>query len=89
MEPRADAQPRRASDSATILSGSVSQVSSTRPAAARSSATRLRIVIFRDTLRRDFGHDPELLRARVTRTVRHELAHHLGWDEHGIRELGL
>ena len=48
-----------------------------------------RIVIFRDTLRRDFGHDPELLRAQVTRTVRHELAHHLGADELGVRELGL
>ncbi len=40
-----------------------------------------RIVIFRDTLLRDFGHDPDLLRAQVTRTVRHELAHHLGWGE--------
>ena len=48
-----------------------------------------RIVIFRDTLMRDFGHDPELLRAQVTRTVRHELAHHLGWDENGVRGLGL
>jgi predicted Zn-dependent protease with MMP-like domain len=48
-----------------------------------------RIVIFRDTLRRDFGHDPDLLRAQVTRTVRHELAHHLGADELGVRELGL
>jgi len=48
-----------------------------------------RIVIFRDTLLRDFGHDPELLRAQVTRTVRHELAHHLGWDETGVRGLGL
>jgi predicted Zn-dependent protease with MMP-like domain len=48
-----------------------------------------RIVIFRDTLVRDFGHDPELLRAQVTRTVRHELAHHLGWDENGVRGLGL
>ncbi len=48
-----------------------------------------RIVIFRDTLVRDFGHDPELLRAQVTRTVRHELAHHLGWDEKGVRGLGL
>jgi hypothetical protein len=25
----------------------------------------------------------------VTRTVRHELAHHLGADELGVRELGL
>jgi predicted Zn-dependent protease with MMP-like domain len=48
-----------------------------------------RILIFRDTLTRDFGHDPELLRAQVTRTVRHELAHHLGWGEAGVRRLGL
>lgn len=48
-----------------------------------------RIVIFRDTLLRDFGHDPEELRAQVLRTVRHELAHHLGADELGVRELGL
>jgi predicted Zn-dependent protease with MMP-like domain len=48
-----------------------------------------RIVIFRDTLLRDFGRDPELLKAQVTRTVRHELAHHLGWDEKGVRGLGL
>jgi len=48
-----------------------------------------RIVIFQDTLERDFGHDPGLLRAQVERTVRHELAHHLGWDESGVRDLGL
>jgi predicted Zn-dependent protease with MMP-like domain len=48
-----------------------------------------RIIIFRDTLLRDFGHNPDLLRAQVTRTVRHELAHHLGADELGVRELGL
>jgi predicted Zn-dependent protease with MMP-like domain len=48
-----------------------------------------RIVIFRDTLMRDFGHDPDLLRAQVTRTLRHELAHHLGWGEKGVRGLGL
>ena len=48
-----------------------------------------RIVIFRDTLLRDFGHDPDQLRAQVLRTVRHELAHHLGADELGVRELGL
>ena len=48
-----------------------------------------RIVIYQDTLERDFGHDPELLRAQVERTVRHELGHHLGWDERGVRELGL
>ena len=48
-----------------------------------------RIVIYRDTLRRDFGHDPDELRAQVVRTVRHELAHHLGWNELGVRDLGL
>jgi predicted Zn-dependent protease with MMP-like domain len=48
-----------------------------------------RIVIFRDTLRRDFGADPEALRDQVTRTVRHELAHHVGFDEMGVKGLGL
>ena len=48
-----------------------------------------RIVIFRDTLRRDFGHDPDLLREQVTVTVRHELAHHIGFDELGVHDLGL
>lgn len=48
-----------------------------------------RIVIYRDTLLRDFGHDPIALRDQVIRTVRHELAHHLGWNELGVRGLGL
>jgi predicted Zn-dependent protease with MMP-like domain len=48
-----------------------------------------RIVIYRDTLVRDFGRDPAELRRQVTRTVQHELAHHLGWDENGVRGLGL
>jgi predicted Zn-dependent protease with MMP-like domain len=47
------------------------------------------ILVFRDTLLRDFGDDPDALRDQVTRTVRHELAHHLGADELGVRELGL
>jgi predicted Zn-dependent protease with MMP-like domain len=51
--------------------------------------THDRIVIFRDTLRRDFGHDGELLREQVTRTVRHELAHHVGFDELGVSRLDL
>jgi predicted Zn-dependent protease with MMP-like domain len=51
--------------------------------------THDRIVIFRDTLRRDFGHDPEMLRDQVTRTVRHELAHHVGFDELGVSRLDL
>lgn len=48
-----------------------------------------RILIFRDTLTHDFGHDPELLAAQVERTLRHELAHHIGWDERGVGGLGL
>jgi predicted Zn-dependent protease with MMP-like domain len=48
-----------------------------------------RIVLYQDTLERDFGHDPDLLRAQVERTLRHELAHHLGWNESGVRGLGL
>jgi predicted Zn-dependent protease with MMP-like domain len=47
------------------------------------------ILIFRDTLVRDFGDDPERLRSRVTQTVRHEVAHHFGFDEAGVRRLGL
>ncbi len=48
-----------------------------------------RIVIYRDTLERDFGHDRELLAKQVERTLRHELAHHLGWNEPGVGGLGL
>lgn len=48
-----------------------------------------RIVIYRDTLERDFGHDRQLLARQVERTLRHELAHHLGWGESGVAGLGL
>jgi predicted Zn-dependent protease with MMP-like domain len=48
-----------------------------------------RIVLYQDTLERDFGWDRELLRSQVERTLRHELAHHLGWHEEGVRGLGL
>jgi predicted Zn-dependent protease with MMP-like domain len=48
-----------------------------------------RIVIYRDTLERDFGRDRALLAKQVERTLRHELAHHLGWNEDGVGELGL
>jgi predicted Zn-dependent protease with MMP-like domain len=47
------------------------------------------ILIFRDTLVRDFGDDPSRLRQHVTQTVRHEVGHHLGFDETGVRKLGL
>ncbi|HEX4033965.1 MAG TPA: metallopeptidase family protein [Solirubrobacteraceae bacterium] len=48
-----------------------------------------KIVIFRDTLRRDFGFNGDELREQVVRVVRHELAHHVGFDEMGVGELGL
>jgi predicted Zn-dependent protease with MMP-like domain len=47
------------------------------------------ILIFRDTLVRDFGDDPKRLRQQVVKTVRHEVGHHLGFDETGVRKLGL
>jgi predicted Zn-dependent protease with MMP-like domain len=56
---------------------------------SRRNDTHDRIVIFRDTLRRDFGRDPDLLRDQVVRTVRHELAHHVGFDELGVSRLDL
>jgi predicted Zn-dependent protease with MMP-like domain len=48
-----------------------------------------RIVLYQDTLERDFGFDDGLLGAQVEHTLRHELAHHLGWGERGVRGLGL
>jgi predicted Zn-dependent protease with MMP-like domain len=48
-----------------------------------------RIVLYQDTLERDFGWDPDVLRGQVERTLRHELAHHIGWNEPGVRGLGL
>ena len=48
-----------------------------------------RIVLYQDTLERDFGYDEDLLRGQVVRTLRHEVAHHLGWGERGVRGLGL
>lgn len=47
------------------------------------------ILIFRDTLVRDFGDDPNLLRAHIVKTVRHEVGHYLGFNEEGVRKLGL
>ncbi len=47
------------------------------------------ILIFRDTLVRDFGNDPEKLRDQVTLVVRHEVAHFLGFDEQAMARLGL
>jgi len=56
---------------------------------AASADYNNRIFIYRDTLERDFGHDPEELRNEVRTTVRHEIAHHLGAREDEVRRLGL
>jgi predicted Zn-dependent protease with MMP-like domain len=48
-----------------------------------------RILIFQDTLERDFGRDREQLARQVERTLRHEVAHHLGYGEPGVAALGL
>ena len=55
--------------------------------AQRGGADRL--VVFRDTLRRDFGHDAEALREQVTRTVQYEMAHHVTLSELGVGRLEL
>ena len=47
------------------------------------------ILIYRDTLVRDFGYDQDELRRQVTITVRHEIAHHIGASERRVAELGL
>jgi predicted Zn-dependent protease with MMP-like domain len=47
------------------------------------------ILIFKDTLVRDFGDDPNRLRQHVNQTVRHEVGHHFGFDEAGVHKLGL
>lgn len=47
------------------------------------------VVLYEDTLTRDFGADPERLAAEVERTLRHELAHHLGFGERAVSSLGL
>ena len=48
-----------------------------------------RIYVFRDTLVRDFGSDPEELRRQIITTVRHEVAHHLGADDLHVAGLSL
>lgn len=56
--------------------------------AARNHALD-QIVVYHDTLLRDYGDDPERLAVEVDRTLRHEIAHHLGYSEGGVAGLGL
>lgn len=56
---------------------------------AASDRVADQIVIYRDSLLRDFGQDSRVLAQEVDRTVRHEIAHHLGYREGGVAGLGL
>lgn len=56
---------------------------------SEANAAPAQIVIYRDTLVRDFGKDQTLLHAKIIETVRHEVGHALGIDEAGVRKLGL
>jgi predicted Zn-dependent protease with MMP-like domain len=47
-----------------------------------------RITLFRGPLQAHAGADRERLRRQVRRTVLHEIAHHFGFGEERLRELG-
>jgi predicted Zn-dependent protease with MMP-like domain len=47
-----------------------------------------RITIYRRTLERLYGPDPERIAERIRHTVLHELAHHFGISDERLRELG-
>ena len=46
-----------------------------------------RITLYRGTLERVYGHDPDRLKERAQHVVRHELAHHFGISDDRLREL--
>jgi predicted Zn-dependent protease with MMP-like domain len=47
-----------------------------------------RITLFRGPLEADAGADRKRLRQQIRRTVLHEIAHHFGFGEERLRELG-
>jgi predicted Zn-dependent protease with MMP-like domain len=47
-----------------------------------------RITIYRASLERLYGRDPDRLRRQVQRVVLHEVAHHFGITDDRLRELG-
>jgi predicted Zn-dependent protease with MMP-like domain len=47
-----------------------------------------RITLFQGPLEQDAGGDTERLRRQVRRVVLHEIAHHFGFGEERLRELG-
>ena len=73
--------------SSASISGNGADGGPDRPSPATAPAHR--IVIFQDTLERNFGSDPDLLARQVERTLRPEVAHHLGDNEPGVAALGL
>ena len=64
----------------TACTAATASRATTSPTRSSSSATRCAATS---------ATTPTLLREQVTITVRHELAHHLGADELGVRDLGL
>lgn len=62
------------------------------PLTQRSSGYNLalpdRITLFQGPLEADAGLDRERLRRQVRRVVLHEIAHHFGFGEERLRELG-
>jgi predicted Zn-dependent protease with MMP-like domain len=62
------------------------------PLPQRSSGYNLalpdRITLFQGPLEQHAGHDIALLRREVRRVVLHEIAHHFGFGEERLRELG-
>lgn len=47
-----------------------------------------RITLYRSTIERSSGHDPDRVRHAVIHTVVHEFAHHFGISDERLRELG-
>ena len=59
----------------------------TERTSAYAGAPPDKISIYRGPLERHYGHDPQVLRRQIRRTVLHELAHHFGIDDDRLREL--
>jgi len=47
-----------------------------------------RITLFRSTIERVAGDDPDRLRTVVAHTIAHEIAHHFGISDDRLREIG-
>jgi predicted Zn-dependent protease with MMP-like domain len=47
-----------------------------------------RITLYRSTIERSAGHDPEAVKSAVAHTVVHEIAHFFGISDERLRDLG-